>query len=79
MTALQKRIRVASLTVTDQLVLCAWLLQLGNIAGDNEKCRDLVLAAGALPQLLDLCTQDATLLLLRTVTWMIFNLCRSVN
>jgi importin subunit alpha-1 len=49
---------------------------LGNIAGDSYQCRDLVLEAGALPLLLNLCTPDAKLTMLRNATWTLSNCCR---
>jgi len=48
---------------------------LSNIAGNGAECRNLVLQANALPLLLQLCTQDAKITLLRTATWALSNLC----
>uniref|UniRef100_A0A7S4VWW2 Importin subunit alpha n=1 Tax=Alexandrium monilatum TaxID=311494 RepID=A0A7S4VWW2_9DINO len=50
---------------------------LGNIAGDNEQFRDRVLEAGGLaPMLESLGREDPPVALLRTVVWVITNLCR---
>jgi importin subunit alpha-1 len=49
---------------------------LGNIAGDSAQCRDQVLNAGALRPLLELCTKDAKITMLRNATWSLSNLCR---
>lgn len=49
---------------------------LGNIAGDSHHCRDLVLNEGALAPLLQLCTPDAKLTMLRNATWTLSNFCR---
>jgi len=49
---------------------------LGNIAGDSAQCRDRVLGAGALKPLLNLCTTDAKITMLRNATWSLSNLCR---
>eukprot|EP00472_Partenskyella_glossopodia_P010235 CAMPEP_0197537244 /NCGR_PEP_ID=MMETSP1318-20131121/56250_1 /TAXON_ID=552666 /ORGANISM="Partenskyella glossopodia, Strain RCC365" /LENGTH=235 /DNA_ID=CAMNT_0043095369 /DNA_START=42 /DNA_END=746 /DNA_ORIENTATION=+ len=42
---------------------------LGNIAGDSCGCRDMVLKHNALHPILNLCTQDAKLTMLRNATW----------
>lgn len=49
---------------------------LGNIAGDSCECRDMVLQHSALHPILNLCTQDAKLTMLRNATWTISNFCR---
>merc|ERR1719419_984019 len=49
---------------------------LGNIAGDSTECRNMVLEAGILEPLLQLCSQDSKLTLLRNATWTLSNLCR---
>jgi len=49
---------------------------LGNIAGDSPQCRDAVLMAGALEPLLQLCTPDAKISVLRNATWTLSNFCR---
>merc|ERR550534_2755534 len=49
---------------------------LGNIAGDSTECRNMVLEAGILEPLLQLCSQDPKLTLLRNATWTLSNLCR---
>jgi len=49
---------------------------LGNIAGDSTEYRNMVLEAGILSPLLQLCTQDSKLTLLRNATWTLSNLCR---
>ncbi len=55
----------------------AWAL--GNVAGDSVQCRDLVLAAGALPALLQVSqtfSDQSRLTTIRNVTWTLSNLCR---
>lgn len=49
---------------------------LGNIAGDSHHCRDMVLNSGALEPLLQLCTDNARLTMLRNATWTLSNFCR---
>lgn len=49
---------------------------LGNIAGDSAGYRDQVLQAGALMPLLQLCTPQARLTMLRNATWTLSNFCR---
>lgn len=52
---------------------------LGNIAGDsNNECRDLVLQAGALQPLIEMCHPNANtrLAMLRNATWVMSNFCR---
>jgi len=49
---------------------------LGNIAGDSTECRNMVLEAGILEPLLQLCSKDSKLTLLRNATWTLSNLCR---
>ncbi len=49
---------------------------LGNIAGDSPKCRDLVLAANALPPLLDQLKEGSKISMLRNATWTLSNFCR---
>jgi len=49
---------------------------LGNIAGDSTEYRNMVLEAGILEPLLQLCSQDSKLTLLRNATWTLSNLCR---
>jgi importin subunit alpha-6/7 len=56
------------------MVQAVWAL--GNIAGDSPKCRDLVLAAGALPPLLDQLREDQKVSMLRNGTWTLSNFCR---
>jgi len=49
---------------------------LGNIAGDSTEYRNMVLEAGILEPLLQLCSQDSKLTLVRNATWTLSNLCR---
>ncbi|KAH0465712.1 hypothetical protein IEQ34_005815 [Dendrobium chrysotoxum] len=49
---------------------------LGNVAGDSPKCRDLVLANGALMPLLAQLNGNAKLSMLRNATWTLSNFCR---
>lgn len=49
---------------------------LGNVAGDSPKCRDLVLAHGALIPLLSQLNEHAKLSMLRNATWTLSNFCR---
>ncbi|XP_052619533.1 importin subunit alpha-1a-like [Lactuca sativa] len=49
---------------------------LGNVAGDSPKCRDLVLAQGALIPLLSQLNKHAKLSMLRNATWTLSNFCR---
>merc|ERR1719273_1660285 len=49
---------------------------LGNIAGDSTECRNMVLEAGILEPLLQLCSQNSKITLLRNATWTLSNLCR---
>ncbi|CAH1426340.1 unnamed protein product [Lactuca virosa] len=49
---------------------------LGNVAGDSPKCRDLVLAQGALIPLLSQLNAHAKLSMLRNATWTLSNFCR---
>ncbi|XP_023753852.2 importin subunit alpha-1a [Lactuca sativa] len=49
---------------------------LGNVAGDSPKCRDLVLAQGALIPLLSQLNEHAKLSMLRNATWTLSNFCR---
>ncbi|KAI0529368.1 importin subunit alpha-2 [Dendrobium catenatum] len=49
---------------------------LGNVAGDSPKCRDLVLANGALMPLLAQLNDHAKLSMLRNATWTLSNFCR---
>ncbi|XP_018572553.1 importin subunit alpha-1 [Anoplophora glabripennis] len=52
---------------------------LGNIAGDGAITRDMVLASGVLPDLLNLIKPDTSISLLRNTVWAISNLCRNKN
>lgn len=49
---------------------------MGNVAGDNAKCRDLVLSHGAMMPLLAQLTDNAKLSMLRNTTWTLSNFCR---
>jgi hypothetical protein len=49
---------------------------LGNVAGDSPKCRDLVLANGALMPLLAQLNEHSKLSMLRNATWTLSNFCR---
>ncbi|KAJ6820322.1 importin subunit alpha-1a-like [Iris pallida] len=49
---------------------------LGNVAGDSPRCRDLVLASGALLPLLAQLNEHAKLSMLRNATWTLSNFCR---
>ncbi|XP_042456367.1 importin subunit alpha-1b-like [Zingiber officinale] len=49
---------------------------LGNVAGDSPRCRDLVLANGALFPLLQQLNEHAKLSMLRNATWTLSNFCR---
>lgn len=49
---------------------------LGNVAGDSPRCRDLVLANGALIPLLHQLNEHAKLSMLRNATWTLSNFCR---
>ena len=49
---------------------------MGNIAGQSPMYRDLVLEAGALPPLLELCKPSTYLPMLRNATWSLSNFCR---
>ncbi len=64
-------LRSADEDVREQAV---WAL--GNIAGDSPQCRDMVLAAGGLQNLLPLCDPRAKVTMLRNATWSLSNLCR---
>lgn len=55
----------------------AWAL--GNVAGDSVQCRDMVLALGALPALLQVSqsfSESSRLSTIRNATWTLSNLCR---
>ncbi len=49
---------------------------LGNIAGDSPRCRDLVLAHGALAPLMDQLKDNTKMSMLRNATWTLSNFCR---
>jgi hypothetical protein len=49
---------------------------LGNIAGDSADFRDKVLNAGAMQPLLELCTDGASITVLRNCAWTLSNFCR---
>ncbi|CAD5190752.1 unnamed protein product [Musa acuminata subsp. malaccensis] len=49
---------------------------LGNVAGDSPRCRDLVLASGALIPLLLQLNEHSKLSMLRNATWTLSNFCR---
>ncbi|XP_037482486.1 importin subunit alpha-1b-like [Triticum dicoccoides] len=49
---------------------------LGNVAGDSSKCRDLVLGSGGLFPLLQQLNEHAKLSMLRNATWTLSNFCR---
>ena len=49
---------------------------LGNIAGDSPRCRDLVLANGALAPLMDQLKDASKMSMLRNATWTLSNFCR---
>ncbi|CAO2193120.1 unnamed protein product [Urochloa humidicola] len=66
-----KLLQSASDDVREQAV---WAL--GNVAGDSPKCRDLVLANGALMPLLAQLNEHAKLSMLRNATWTLSNFCR---
>ncbi|XP_072997212.1 importin subunit alpha-4-like isoform X1 [Typha latifolia] len=48
---------------------------LGNVAGDSESCRELVVDHGALIPLLSQLNEHARISMLRTATWSLANLC----
>ncbi|CAI9284122.1 unnamed protein product [Lactuca saligna] len=48
---------------------------LGNVAGDSPKCRDLVLALGALIPIISQLNEHAKLSMLRNATWTLSNFC----
>ncbi|XP_028030984.1 importin subunit alpha-7 [Bombyx mandarina] len=52
---------------------------LGNIAGDSPYCRDIVLAAGVLPPLLDILNKYTKLSMTKNAVWTLSNLCRGKN
>ena len=49
---------------------------LGNIAGDSSTARDMVLQSAIMQPLLEVCTPQARISLLRNATWTLSNLCR---
>ncbi|GCB65065.1 hypothetical protein scyTo_0014848 [Scyliorhinus torazame] len=52
------------------------LLALGNIIADGSKCRDYVIRLGILKPVLSFVNASIPITFLRTVTWVIVNLCR---
>lgn len=46
------------------------------MAGDSPQCRDLVLAAAAMPALLAQLNEHAKLSMLKNATWTLKNFCR---
>lgn len=50
---------------------------LGNVIGDNERYRDLVIAHGFVSALMNLIRPDLEIGFLRNATWVIVNLCRN--
>ncbi|KAL0348616.1 UNVERIFIED_CONTAM: Importin subunit alpha-1b [Sesamum angustifolium] len=59
---------------SDVSLTAVWAL--GNVCGDSPKCRDLVLAHGALVPLLAQLNENAKLSMLRNATWTLSNFCR---
>ncbi|XP_048455094.1 importin subunit alpha-3-like [Rhincodon typus] len=51
-------------------------LALGNIIADGSKCRDYVISLGIIKPLLSFVSASVPVTFLRTVTWVIVNLCR---
>ncbi|BFZ17288.1 hypothetical protein BsWGS_20327 [Bradybaena similaris] len=75
--AVPQLIRLLASPHVDIVRNCVWAL--GNIIGDGAELRDFVIESGILIPLMRLVDMNAPPIFLRTVTWVILNLCRKNN